>query len=98
MAGKGVGVRVVSMPNPGLFLRQDSIYRQTVLPPAQRARVAVEAGVGQYWYPFVGEHGEIIGVDRFGASAPGPVLLEHYGLTVERVSQAVSKSMAAARS
>jgi transketolase len=97
MAVKGVGVRVVSMPNPGLFLRQDSTYRHSVLPPAQRARVAVEAGVGQYWYPFVGDDGEIVSVDRFGASAPGPVLFEQYGLTVERVSEAVGRSIAAAR-
>ncbi len=95
LAAEGIGVRVVSMPNPGLFLQQDAAWRQSVLPPDQRARVAVEAGVSHYWHPFVGERGEIVGVDRFGASAPAKVLFEYYGLTVEKVSAAVHTSMAA---
>jgi transketolase len=97
MGEQGVSVRVVSMPNPGLFLRQDEAYRAEVLPPNIRARVAVEAGVSHYWHPFVGEAGRIVGVDRFGASAPAKVLFEHYGLTVENVCLAISQSMAAAR-
>jgi len=97
LTAQGLGVRVVSMPNPGLFLRQDKDYRQSVLPPDQRARVAVEAGVSQYWHSFVGDRGEIVGVDRFGASAPAKVLFEYYGLTVEKVVEAVHKSIAAAR-
>jgi transketolase len=92
----GVGVRVVSMPNPGLFLEQDDQYRDDVLPPAVRARVAVEAGVTGYWAAFVGDSGRVIGVDRFGASAPARELFEHYGLTVENVSRAVRQSLAAA--
>ncbi len=95
LAGQNIGVRVVSMPNPGLFLRQDEEYRESVLPRANKARVAVEAGVSHYWHPFVGDQGEILGVDRFGASAPGNVLFEYYGLTVENVSQAVRKTMTA---
>jgi len=94
----GIGVRVVSMPNPGLFLQQDSSYREMVLPTGQRARVAVEAGVRHYWYPFVGDKGEIVGVDRFGASAPAKDLFKYFGLTAECVIAAARKTMAAALS
>jgi transketolase len=59
-----------------------------VLPPDVKARVAVEAGVPLYWTPFVGESGRIIGIDRFGASAPGEVIFEQYGLTAENVRRA----------
>jgi len=96
LAAQGIGVRVVSMPNPGLFLRQDTAYRESVLPGSVRARVAVEAGVSHYWHPFVGDQGQIVGVDRFGASAPAKVLFEFYGLTVEKVSEAVRRSIAPA--
>ena len=88
LAGDGVSARVVSMPNPGLFLRQDEDYRRLVLPPDVKARVAVEAGVPLYWTPFVGDSGRIIGIDRFGASAPGEVIFEQYGLTAENVRRA----------
>ena len=91
----GVSVRVVSMPNPSLFLRQDEAYRESVLPAWIKARVAVEAGVTSGWKTFVGDAGQVVGVDRFGASAPASELFEQYGLTVENVSQAVRFSMAA---
>lgn len=97
LSAEGIGVRVVSMPNPGLFLRQNAAYRHSVLPPGQYARVAVEAGVSHYWHPFVGDRGEIVGVDRFGASAPAKALFEYYGLTEEKIIEAVHKSMAAAQ-
>jgi transketolase len=96
LSSRGIGVRVISMPNPGLFLQQDREYREAVLPPSVRARVAVEAGVTDCWAAFVGDCGEVVGVDRFGASAPAKVLFEHYGLTVENVSRAVRDSLAAA--
>lgn len=92
----GIAVRVVSMPNPDLFLEQDRDYRDSVLPPAARARVAVEAGVTGCWASFVGDYGRVVGVDRFGASAPAGQLFEHYGLTVANVSEAVRESLAAA--
>jgi transketolase len=95
LSSGGVKVNVVSMPNPGLFLRQDATYRDSVLPPAVKARVAVEAGVTDGWARFVGDNGKTIGIDRFGASAPGGVLFEHYGLTAENVARAVSNSLAA---
>ena len=98
LASSGVNVRVVSMPNPNLFLQQDQAYRDAVLPSAVGARVVVEAGVSAGWAAFAGASGEVIGVDRFGASAPGKVLFEHYGLTVENVSRAVRESISASSS
>jgi transketolase len=94
LSSQGVRVRVVSMPNPGLFLRQDAEYRESVLPVAVTARVVVEAGVSTFWASLAGDRGRIIGVDRFGASAPAKELFKHYGLTVENVSQAVRDSLA----
>jgi transketolase len=96
LSSNGIKVNVVSMPNPGLFLQQDSAYRESVLPAAVTARVAVEAGVTACWASFVGDKGRVIGIDRFGASAPASELFKHYGLTAERVSQAVRDSMVAA--
>ncbi len=95
LSSGGTSVRVVSMPNPDLFLRQDESYRESVLPGRIQARVAVEAGVTSGWKVFVGDRGRIVGVDRFGASAPAGELFEQYGLTVENVSQAVRDSLAA---
>ena len=70
-------------------MAQERVYRDSVLPPDCKARVAVEAGVSHYWHPFVGDKGRIIGIDNFGASAPAPELFEFYGLTVNNVSNAV---------
>lgn len=95
LAAQNINVRVVSMPNPGRFMAQEWVYRESVLPPDCKARVAVEAGVRHYWHPFVGDHGRIIGVDSFGASAPAPELFEFYGLTVDHVSKAVQELLAA---
>jgi transketolase len=95
LSSEGVKVRVVSMPNPGLFQQQDEAYRESVLPPALAARVVVEAGVTAGWASFAGDKGRVIGIDRFGASAPADELFKHYGLTVENVSQAVRESIVA---
>ncbi|MEJ2299478.1 MAG: transketolase C-terminal domain-containing protein, partial [Woeseiaceae bacterium] len=95
LSSEGVKVNVVSMPNPGLFLRQDAAWQESVLPAAVRARVVVEAGVTACWSGIAGDAGRVIGVDTFGASAPGPELYEHYGLTAKNVSQAVRESLAA---
>jgi len=89
LAAEGIGLRVVSMPNVGRFLALDEEYRNTLLPPAIDARVVIEAGVRSGWYRFAGLRGVVIGVDRFGASAPAKQLFEHYGLTAERVCAAV---------
>ncbi|MGE0826182.1 MAG: transketolase [Candidatus Binatia bacterium] len=82
-----IPVRVVSMPSWELFEAQSRAYRDSVLPPAIRARLAVEAGVTQGWHRYVGDHGDVIGVDSFGASAPGPVVMREYGFTVENLCQ-----------
>ena len=80
-----IAVRLVSMPSWELFDAQSQSYRDSVLPPSVRARLAVEAGVTQGWHRYVGDRGDVIGVDRFGASAPGPVVMREYGFTVEHV-------------
>ncbi len=81
----GDGVRVVSMPSTNVFDRQDAAYRESVLPGACRRRVAIEAGVSDFWRKYVGLDGDVIGIDRFGASAPAEVLFPHFGFTVEAV-------------
>jgi transketolase len=78
-------IRLVSMPSWELFEAQSQEYRDSVLPPAIGARLAVEAGVTQGWHRYVGDRGDVIGVDRFGASAPGPVVMREYGFSVENV-------------
>ena len=85
LAAEGVGARVVSMPSWELFAAQPQSYRDSVLPPAVTARVAIEAGVTLGWERWAGAHGRVIGLDRFGASAPYKVLFEKFGFTVENV-------------
>jgi transketolase len=80
-----VEARIVSMPSWELFDAQTQEYRDSVLLPSVRARLAVEAGVSQGWHRYLGEHGDVVGVDCFGASAPGNVLMREYGLTVENI-------------
>jgi transketolase len=73
------------MPSWELFARQPQTYRDAVLPPAVRKRLAIEAGVPQGWRDYVGPEGDVIGLTRFGASAPGPVLMEKLGFNVPNV-------------
>jgi transketolase len=82
---KNIAVRIVSMPSWELFEAQPREYRDTVLPPAVVARLAVEAGVSQGWHRYVGSRGDVLAVDRFGASAPGGVMMREYGFTVDNV-------------
>lgn len=82
---RNIAVRLVSMPCWELFEAQPQAYRDSVLLPLVHARLAVEAGVTQGWHQYVGDQGDVIGVDRFGASAPGPVVMREYGFTVEHV-------------
>jgi transketolase len=77
--------RVISMPSWELFDAQPRNYRDQVLLPSIHARLAVEAGASQGWHRYVGDHGDVLGVDRFGASAPGDVVMREYGFTVENV-------------
>src|SRR5450830_41608 len=82
-----VQASVVSMPSWELFDAQPQDYRDTVLPPALKARLAIEAGVSQGWHRYAGDHGDVMAIDTFGASAPGEVLMQHYGYTVENACQ-----------
>jgi len=91
---EGVRTRVVSMPCFELFDEQDEAYRDSVLPPGVRARVAVEAGITFGWQRYIGERGVAVGIDRFGASAPGPEAMEHFGFTVDHVVGAARAVMA----
>lgn len=89
--GAGKKVRVVSMPCVEVFGAQDSDYRERVLPGSVRARVAVEAAHVDYWHKFVGLDGRVVGMTRFGESAPGGALMKEFGFTVENVVAAVSQ-------
>ena len=93
LAAKGVRVRVVSMPCAEIFSAQDADYRDSVLPPSIRARVAVEALHADYWYKFVGLDGRVVGMTSFGESAPGNVLMEEFGFTVENVVSNVMEAI-----
>ena len=79
----GASVRVVSVPGMDRFLAQDASYRDQVVPPSVRQRVAVEAGRTMGWQALVGDAGAIVGIDRFGESAPASVLAEHFGFTAK---------------
>ena len=91
LGAAGKNVRVVSMPCVEEFLAQDRDWQEAVLPSAVRNRVAVEAGIKDYWYRFVGLDGRIIGMSSFGASAPAPALFKHFGITADAVVSAVEE-------
>ncbi len=91
LTGEGVRARVVNMASFRLFDEQPSRYRDSVLPPGVEARVAVEAGSSLGWYRYVGSGGAVIGIDRFGASAPYQVLYERFGLTAANVVRTVRR-------
>jgi transketolase len=97
LAQAGVAARVVSMPCLEWFADQPQDYRDAVLPPAVRARVAVEAGVPLSWYRWVGDGGRIVGIEHFGASADQETLFSQFGLTVDAVVSAARASLAATR-
>ncbi|OEU96896.1 transketolase [Streptomyces oceani] len=96
LRAEGVAARVVSMPCVEWFEEQDQGYRDTVLLPRVRARVAVEAGVGMSWHKYVGDAGRIVSLEHFGASADYETLYREYGLTAEAVAQAARESLQAA--
>ncbi|MEU2778162.1 transketolase [Streptomyces sp. NPDC007162] len=97
LEAEGIGTRVVSMPSVEWFEEQPREYRESVLPPAVRARVAVEAGIGLTWYRFVGDAGRIVSLEHFGASADAGTLFAEFGFTPENVAAAARESLAAAR-
>lgn len=92
----GVPTRVVSMPCVEWFEEQDQAYKDSVLPPAVKARVAVEAGIALTWYRYVGDAGRIVSLEHFGASADAKVLFREFGFTAEHVAAAARESLAAA--
>jgi transketolase len=85
LASEGVNVRLVSFPSWELFETQDETYRDQVFPPEVKARLSIEAGVSQGWERWVGDSGEIISIEKFGASAPYKIIFEKYGLTVDNI-------------
>jgi len=89
LAKEGIAARVVSMPCSNVFDRQPQAYRDAVLPPDCRRRVAIEAGVTDYWRKYVGLDGAVVGIDTFGASAPADALFKYFGFTVADVNAAV---------
>ena len=97
LAADGISARVVSMPCAEWFTEQDASYQEEVLPAAMRARVSVEAGITPPWKIFVGDAGESIGVDHYGASAAAAVIYEKFGITAEAVAAAAKSSIAKAR-
>jgi transketolase len=85
LTAEGIAARVVSLPSMELFARQPQEYRDAVLPPAVSVRLAVEAASPQPWYRWIGDHGVVLGIERFGASAPYQRIYQEFGLTVENV-------------
>jgi transketolase len=91
LAADGVKARVVSLPSTDVFEAQDAEYRESVLPAVVTARVAVEAGVTDGWWRYIGPQGRVIGIDRFGESAPAGELFEHFGFTADNVVAAAKE-------
>jgi len=89
LKAKGKKVRVVSIPSTNVFDAQDQAYRDSVLPPSVTRRVAVEAGVTDLWWKYVGSNGKVVGLDRFGESAPAPLLFKEFGFTADNVAAQV---------
>ena len=94
LGSEGIAVRVVSMPCAEVFDAQDGAYRESVLPPAVTARVAIEAGVSDGWWRFVGPRGAVVGLDRFGASGRAEELFEHFGFSAARVAELARRVLA----
>jgi transketolase len=86
LAGEGRAVRVVSIPCVELFEAQDDAYRESVIPRSVPARLAVEAGATMGWWKWVGDRGDVVGIDRFGASGAGAAVLEHFGFTADNIA------------
>ncbi|MEV5981017.1 transketolase [Streptomyces sp. NPDC052114] len=97
LEAEGLATRVVSMPSVEWFEEQDQAYKDSVLPPSVKARVAVEAGIGLTWYRYVGDAGRIVSLEHFGASADAGVLFRAFGFTAENVAAKARESVAAAR-
>lgn len=88
LSGEGHKVRVVSMPSTEVFDKQDAAYREAVLPSSVTKRVAIEAGIADYWFKYTGLNGAIVGMHSFGESAPAEELFKEFGITVENAVKA----------
>ena len=88
LAAENIAVRVVSMPSTNVFDRQDAAYRANVLPKGV-PRVAVEAGVSDFWRKYVGLEGAVVGIDRYGESAPAGELFKYFGFTAANITSVV---------
>jgi transketolase len=97
LAAEGVKARVVSMPCREWFAEQDAAYRESVVPSGVRARVTVEAGIAQGWHDLLGDAGEPVSLEHFGASADGELLFEKFGFTAENVAAKARESIKAAK-
>lgn len=93
LESQGIPVRVVSMPSADVFLAQDEAYRNTVLPPEQRNRLAVEAAYPDYWHKFVGLDGRVIGLATFGESGPGKEVMAHFGFSAAAIVDSVKEML-----
>ena len=93
LAEDGIRARVVSMPCREWFAEQHESYRERVIPPIVKARVSVEAGVAQGWHEIVGDHGRIVSIDTYGASAEFSRIFEEYGITARAVADAARDSI-----
>ena len=89
LEAKGEKIRVVSVPSTDIFDEQDAAYKEEILPNAVRRRVAIEMAASQSWYKYVGLDGAVIGIDKFGASAPAAKVLKEYGFTVDHIAEVV---------
>ena len=85
LSTEGKKVRVVSMPSTNRFDKQDAVYRESVLPAAVTKRIAIEAGIADFWYKYVGFDGRVVGMNSFGESAPADQLFKLFGFTVDNV-------------
>ncbi|OXX53347.1 transketolase-like TK C-terminal-containing protein, partial [Vibrio sp. V18_P1S4T112] len=94
LTAEGKKVRVVSMPSTDAFDKQDAAYREAVLPAAVTKRIAIEAGIADFWYKYVGFGGKIIGMTTFGESAPADQLFKMFGFTTENVVKQAQELLA----
>ncbi|MGB5529120.1 MAG: transketolase C-terminal domain-containing protein, partial [Ignavibacteriaceae bacterium] len=91
LQSEGINARVISFPSWELFDSQSEEYKESVLPKSIKARVSIEAGVKQGWERYLGDYGEAISIERYGASAPYEIIFKEYGFTKESIVSAVKR-------
>jgi transketolase len=98
LQSEGINARVISFPSWELFESQTDDYKESVLPKNIKARISIEAGIKQGWEKYLGDYGEAVSIEKFGASAPAEVLFKEYGFTKENIVAAVKRVLAKVRS